>query len=136
MLADSIVLPSEGKDRFCNEEAKALLIGLLLYVALDPREKDARTSGRVPDITVADDTTLKVTLGQMYESDDCQKHGDAQGEQGTGYACERVCNHIRIFLGLPEDPGDLSRSDFRFEDLKEPSRDDLSRFAARAFPQS
>ena len=47
MLADSIVVPSsEGKDRFWDEEAKALLMGILLYVALEPSEQDSSRNGK------------------------------------------------------------------------------------------
>jgi type IV secretion system protein VirD4 len=50
MLADSIVTRRGSSDPFWDEEAKALLMGLLLYVALDEREQEDRTLGRVRDI--------------------------------------------------------------------------------------
>ena len=105
-------------------------------MALDPREKDARTFGRVLDIIVEDDTRSKVTLGQMYESEDCQKHGGAHGEQGTGYACERV--HViaitYAFSWIAQDPGELKPVGFPVRGSQRAKPDELSRFAARALP--
>lgn len=65
MLADSIVRPQSerSEDEFRNEEAKALLMGILLYVALDPAEQDNRTLGRVRDIV----TTSEEIFMDMME---------------------------------------------------------------------
>ena len=70
MLADSIVAPHAGqhKDQFWDEEAKALLMGLLLYVALDEREQDSRTLGRVRDIVCLGEDSFKDIMLQMMEN--------------------------------------------------------------------
>lgn len=50
MLADALVVSTTGDDRFWDEEAKALLTGLLLHVATAPEEKGYRHLPRVRDL--------------------------------------------------------------------------------------
>ena len=66
MLADSIVVPGAGhQDTFWDEEAKALLMGLLLYVAIDEQEQGTGTRGRVRDIICLDKDGFKDVMVQM-----------------------------------------------------------------------
>jgi type IV secretion system protein VirD4 len=66
MLADSIVISRGGNaDPFWDEEAKALLMGLVLFVATDQDEDGKRTLGRVRDIIVSDFDQLGEVLGRM-----------------------------------------------------------------------
>lgn len=128
MLADSIVIPGSGKDRFWDEEAKALLMGLLLYVALDPREhgtaeKPTRNLGRVRDIIVGSPEQLKQVLQQMFESTNpvvkstaARTAGKAPDLRANVLAALQSHTH---FLDSPRIRGSLAQSDFRFEELKE-----------------
>lgn len=50
MLADALVVSTTGDDRFWDEEAKALLTGLLIHVATAPEEKGHRHLPRVRDL--------------------------------------------------------------------------------------
>ncbi len=54
LLADALVVPEGNGDRFWIEEAKALLQGLILYVATDERECESRHLGRVRDLLLLD----------------------------------------------------------------------------------
>lgn len=122
MLADSIVIPGEGKDRFWDEEAKALLMGLLLYVALDARERDTRTLGRVRDIVVSGSEAFNAVLGRMVENDHPIVVSTA--DRTAGKAPELRANVMASlqshthFLDSPRIRASLATSDFRFEDLK------------------
>lgn len=122
MLADSLVIASNEKNRFFDEEAKALLMGLLLYVALDAREAEARHLGRVRDIIVLGAEPLKKVLVQMYESSNpivsstaARTASKAPDLRASVFAALQAQTH---FLDSPRIRANLARSDFRFEDLK------------------
>ncbi len=122
MLADSIVIPGEGKDRFWDEEAKAILMGLLLYVALDAREQGTRTLARVRDIVVSGVEAFNAVLGQMVESDNPivvstadRTAGKAPELRASVMASLQSHTH---FLDSPRIRASLAKSDFGFADLK------------------
>jgi len=123
MLADSIVTSYQGtSDSFWNEEAKALLMGILLYVALDPDEQEQRTLGRVRDIIVADDETFKAVLVQMAGNANPIVSSTAlrtasKDEKLRSNVLTSLQAHTH-FLDSPRIRHNLSRSDFKFEDLK------------------
>jgi len=123
MLADSIVIPSgEGKDRFWDEEAKALLMGILLYVALDEIEQPRRTLGRVRDIIVMGGEQLDNVLAQMginpnpiVSSTAARTMSKEKELRASVMASLQSHTH---FLDSPRIRASLEKSDFRFEDLK------------------
>lgn len=123
MLADSIVIPSsEGKDRFWDEEAKALLMGILLYVALEPSEQDTRTLGRVRDIIVLGSDAIDDVLAQMGTNPNPIVSSTAartmsKEDELRANVMASLQSHTH-FLDSPRIRASLATSDFRFEDLK------------------
>jgi type IV secretion system protein VirD4 len=67
LLADALVM-SDAKcsDPFWDEEAKTLLVGVILYVATTEEEAANRHLGRVRDILTLDDESLKELLTKMF----------------------------------------------------------------------
>lgn len=123
MLADSIVTQHQGTaDPFWNEEAKALLMGIILYVALDPKEQDRKNLGRVRDIIVSDNQTLKDILIQMTGNTNPIVYSTAtrtasKDAKLLASVLASLQSHTH-FLDSPRIRQNLSRSDFKFEDLK------------------
>lgn len=122
MLADSIVIPSDGKDRFWDEEAKALLMGLLLYVALGENEQDTRTLGRVRDIIVLGGPALDDILAEMGTNKNPIVSSTAartmsKEKELRASVMASLQSHTH-FLDSPRIRASLEKSDFRFEDLK------------------
>jgi len=123
MLADAIVLPREGSsDPFWDEEAKALLMGLILYVALDESEAENRDLGRVRDIITMGIPDFRDILLKMSASGNPVVRSTAQR---TASKEEKLLSNVMAslqshthFLDSPRLRESLSRSDFRFEDLK------------------
>jgi len=124
LLADSIIPPHAGggRDQFWDEEAKALLMGILLYVALDEKEKDRRTMGRVRDI---------ISLGSKSLNDILEKMADSTNYIVSSAGNRTMSKEVRLqssvlaalqshthFLDSPSIRKNLSASDFKFEDLK------------------
>jgi type IV secretion system protein VirD4 len=123
ILADSIVTPRQGSaDPFWDDEAKALLMGIILYVALDEQEKGNRNLGRVRDIIVADNQTLKDILTRMFNHPNpivssTAARTAAKDEKLRASVFASLQSHTH-FLDSPRIRANLSRSDFKFEDLK------------------
>lgn len=123
MLADSIIVQRGGESAFWDEEAKAMLMGLLLYVALDAREAGNRTLGRVRDIIVMGQEPFKQILVQMGES--VNKIVSSTAARTASKAPELRANVMTglqshtHFLDSPRIRESLAKSDFRFEQLKE-----------------
>lgn len=71
LLADALVPEDSGKGeaRFWDDEAKALLTGIILYVATAAQEEGRRHLGRVRDILIQDDAELVATLTAMFDHD-------------------------------------------------------------------
>ncbi len=123
MLADSIVTPSAGqRDQFWDEEAKALLMGLLLYVALDEREQENRNLGRVRDIICLDEDSLIDVMQQMMgnpnpivSSTAARTRAKEAKLRSNVLASLQAHTH---FLDSPRIRASLASSNFRFEDLK------------------
>jgi len=122
LLADALVV-SDGKgESFWNEEAKALLQGIILYVATDERESGYRHLGRVRDLLLLDGDEMKLLFERMLES----HHHIVIS---TGARClqkeERLLANVVAsaqaqthFLDSARIRESLSASDFLFEDLK------------------
>ncbi|MFQ6550610.1 type IV secretory system conjugative DNA transfer family protein [Aestuariibius sp. 2305UL40-4] len=122
LLADALVVPEGEQDPFWLEEAKALLQGVILYVATDDREDGQRHLGRVRDLMLLDGEDLTRLFERMLES---PHHIVAS----TGARClqkeakllsnvmasAQAQTHMLDSARLRES---LSSSDFAFEDLK------------------
>lgn len=122
LLADALVV-SDGKgEAFWSEEAKALLQGIILYVATDEREAGYRHLGRVRDLLLLDGGEMKSLFERMLES----HHHIVIS---TGARClqkeERLLANVVAsaqaqthFLDSSRIRESLSASDFKFDDLK------------------
>lgn len=122
MLADSIVTRRGSNDPFWDEEAKALLMGLLLYVALDEREQEDRTLGRVRDIISMGKDALTEVLLQMVENPNpivCStaERTLSKEEKLRSNVLASLQSHTH-FLDSPRIRKSLHASSFKFEDLK------------------
>lgn len=122
MLADSMVVESNSKDPFWDEEAKALLMGLLLYVALDKNEAECRTLGRVRDLIVLPKDDFMDLLVRMAGSKNpivsstaARTEGKEDELRASVVASLQAHTH---FLDSPRVRESLSASDFDFADLK------------------
>ena len=123
MLADSVVLPHAGtREPFWDEEAKALLMGLLLYVALDEREQCNRSLGRIRDIICMGADPFNEIMLQMVENPNPIVSSTAERTlskepklRSNVLASLQAHTH---FLDSPRIRESLEYSDFRFEDLK------------------
>ena len=122
LLADALVVPSGKGEQFWDEEAKALLMGLILYVATQPEEKKNRTLGRVRELLTKDGEAIKGLFAFMTESSN-------PIVKSTGGRClqkdEKTLANVLAsaqahthFLDSPRIKESLSASDFQFEDLK------------------
>ncbi|MEM7620483.1 MAG: type IV secretory system conjugative DNA transfer family protein [Pseudomonadota bacterium] len=122
LLADALVVPTGAEDQFWVEEAKALLQGLILYVATEDNESGNRTLARVRDLLLLDGEDLKTLFNSMVQS---AHHIVAS----TGARClqkeERLLSNVIAsaqaqthFLDSARIRESLSYSDFKFEDLK------------------
>ena len=122
LLADSIAPGRDDKNPFWDDEARALATGLVLYVAFDPAEEGQRTLGRVRDIIVLDEEALAIVLGNMAQT----PHPVARSTAArTSTKDEKLRSNVLTtlqahthFLDSPVIRESLSRSDFKFEDMK------------------
>lgn len=123
MLADSMITPRSGNgDPFWDMEAKALLMGIILYVALDSYEQGQRTLGRVRDIIVSDSDTFNETLARMGSHPNHIINSTAmrtisKEDKLRASVLASLQSHTH-FLDSPRIRENLSRSDFKFEELK------------------
>ncbi|WP_347990340.1 type IV secretory system conjugative DNA transfer family protein [Methylomonas sp. AM2-LC] len=123
ILADSIVTQQEGNsDPFWNEEAKALLMGIILHVALDDDEQANRTLARVRDIIVSSNDEFKKTLEKMFESKNSIVSSTAARTaskdvklRASVLAALQAHTH---FLDSPKIRKNLNNSSFNFGELK------------------
>ena len=122
LLADALVVAQDHGDAFWAEEAKALLQGVILYVATDPNEDGQRHLARVRDLMLLDGEDLKAFFQRMVNS---PHHVVAS----TGARClqkeERLLANVLAsaqaqthFLDSARIRENLSASDFDFADLK------------------
>jgi type IV secretion system protein VirD4 len=122
ILADALVMAENHNDSFWNEEAKALLQGLLLHVASDAAEDGYRHLGRVREILVSGKDELTKVFTKMAESD---HHMIAS----TGNRClqkeDKLLSNVLAsaqaqthFLDSEYLRENMKTSSFKFEDLK------------------
>ena len=123
LLADALVVPSGGgKDKFWDEEAKALLVGLILYVATADEEADHRNLGRVRDLLMLNKTGMTELFGTMAMA---SNHIVATTGSRFLLKSEELLSNVLAtaqshthFLDSPRIRESLSVSDFGFEQLK------------------
>ena len=123
ILADALVVKTPGsKEPFWDEEAKALLMGLILHVATSPAEQRQRHLGRVRDLLLLTKSQFDNLLTDMLRSPHPVVVGTAARTAGKD---EKLLSSVMAsaqahthFLDSPRIRASLSRSDFRFEDLK------------------
>ena len=122
LLADALIVPDNGGDRFWTEEAKALLQGLILYVATEDAEAQSRHLGRVRDLLLLDGEDMPELFRRMT-------HSAHHIVASTGARClqkeEKLLSNVIAsaqaqthFLDSARIRESLSASDFKFEDLK------------------
>ncbi|GIT93135.1 conjugal transfer protein TraG [Jannaschia pagri] len=122
LLADAFIEHDNKGDSFWVEEAKALLQGVILYVASDPREAEHRHLGRVRELMLLDGDGIDMLFHCMLESPHhVVASTGARSLQkdpkllANVLAAAQAQTHI---LDSPRLQETLSRSDFDFAELK------------------
>ncbi len=121
ILAEALIIGSE-REPFWTDEAKAILHGLIGYVATAPDEKANRHLGRVRDLCLLDGDELKKLFNAMRQS-------PHHFVRSAGARClqkeEKLLSNVMAtlqsqthFLDSPRIRDSLMRSDFSFADLK------------------
>jgi len=122
LLADAIIMMTGGEAQFWDEESKALLIGVMIYVATDKQEEGQRHLGRVRDLLLLDGENLNKLFKRMLRSPyHVVRSTGARGLQKEERLLANVLASLQAqthFLDSPRIRECLSRSDFSFEDLK------------------
>lgn len=123
MLADAVVVPRrQGSiDPFWDDEAKAVLMGLMLFTVLDEPESQ-RHLGHVRDMIVAEPEEFDKILGRIFNHANPIVRSTAARLAGMepklrSNVMTSLQSHTH-FLDSPRLRENLKRSDFRFEDLK------------------
>ncbi|MEL6646135.1 MAG: type IV secretory system conjugative DNA transfer family protein [Pseudomonadota bacterium] len=122
LLADAIVVQDGESDPFFNEEAKALLQGIILYVATDEHEDGQRHLGRVRDLTLLDGEDLPQLFQRMAGSPhhvvaSCGARSLQKDPKLLSNVLASAQAHTH-FLDSARIRESLSTSDFTFEDVK------------------
>ncbi|MEM8571797.1 MAG: type IV secretory system conjugative DNA transfer family protein [Pseudomonadota bacterium] len=122
ILGDAQIIPSGSAETFWDEEAKALNLGIDLYVATDEREAGQRHLGRARDLMLLDGEDLKALFERMLES---PHHIVASTGARALQKEEKLLSNVLAslqaqthFLDSAAIRDSLSVSDFKFEDLK------------------
>jgi type IV secretion system protein VirD4 len=123
LLADALVVKQGGsRDPFWDEEAKALLTGIILYVATAAAEAGKRHLGRVREILALDDKQFDAALELMYQHPNPLVSSTAARTAAKDYKLRSSViasaqSHTH-FLESPRIRASLERSDFSFDELK------------------
>jgi type IV secretion system protein VirD4 len=111
-----------GNEPFWDEEAKAFVQGVILYVATDPDEAGNRNLGRVRDLLLLDGEDMKTLFERMLDSPNrIVASTGARSLQKEPKVLASVIASAQAhthFLDSPRIRESLCASDFRFEDLK------------------
>lgn len=115
-------MPNASKEPFWDDEAKALGVGITLHVATAESESDNRTLGRVRDIIVSGATQFDEVLNAMLMSEHPIVRSTAlrtasKDMKLLSNVMATLQSHTH-FLDSTRLRENMSRSDFRFEDLK------------------
>lgn len=122
-MADALVVrEGYGSDPFWTEEAKGLLQGLILYVAITPEEAPYRHLGRVRDHLLLNGEKLKILFQNMAASPNgvvqsCGARCLQKEEKLLASVLATAQANTHIF-DSPRLRENLLASDFKFEDLK------------------
>lgn len=123
ILAESLVPHRDTKaDPFWDDEARALLVGLLLHVAFDEDDANNATLGRVREILVSGDEDLAHVLAAMLQSAHPVVRSTAartigKEEKLRSNVLSSAQSHTH-FLDSPAVAESLRVSSFSFEELK------------------
>lgn len=122
LLADALCVSDPNSDAFWFEEAKALIQGVILYVATDEDEAGHRHLGRVRDLLLLDGEDLIKLYDRMIDSTHhivistgarCKQKDPKL--MSNVLASAQAQTHIFDSARIREN---VSASDFKFEDLK------------------
>jgi type IV secretion system protein VirD4 len=144
LIAGSIIRDSGGKDPFWSDEARALIMGLIQYVAatplvLLPTEKKTRDLAQVRRLLNLSGYEFKAMVGGKFEKDDDDNvelihPGMAQSSnEHVRSAAARILNKAgkelsgvistaqqnTHFLDSPKIQRSLAKSDFSFDELEQ-----------------
>lgn len=122
LLSDAIIVAMGDNEQFWTEEAKALLLGVLLLVALDETYAGRRDLGTVRDLLCSDGEELQDLFKRMLSC----PHPVVRS---TGARClqkeEKLLSNVLAsvqaqthFLDSQRVRASMAKSDFSFEDLK------------------
>jgi len=121
LLADAIIIMSDG-EKFWDEEAKALLVGVILYVATSDHEAGHRHLPRVRDLLLLDGEDLTKLFQMMMAS---PLHIVASAGARCLQKDDKLLSNVMAtvqshthFLDSARIRESMSASDFQFEDLK------------------
>ena len=122
LLADALVVDDGKGEAFWAEEAKALIQGLILYVATDEDEQYNRHLGRVRDLLMLDGEDTPRLFQRMTQSlhhvvMSTGARSLQKDEKLLSNVLASAQAHTR-FLDSPRIRASLAVSDFKFEDLK------------------
>ncbi len=122
LLADALIVPSPNHEAFWDEEAKALLQGLILHIATDKSEAGNRSLARLRDLLMLDQKDMAKLFKLMEQS---PHHIVASTGARSLQKDEKLLNSVistaqshTHFLDSARIRESLSGSDFRFEYLK------------------
>ena len=122
LIADALVVGGEGKDRFWDDEARAFLVGMILWVATAPEEAKSRTLGRVRDLLMLDAEEMAAQFEKMIAArhpavNAAGTRAMQKEEKLLSNVLATVQSHTNM-LDSPRIRESLSGSDVRFETLK------------------
>lgn len=122
ILADALVVDENHQDSFWTEEAKALLQGIILYVATDPKEDGQRHLGRVRELLLLDGEQHKALFQDMWQSvHHVVKSTGARSLQKDPKLLSNVIASAQAqthFLDSERLQDNLKTSGFKMDDLK------------------
>ncbi|MEP3198204.1 MAG: type IV secretory system conjugative DNA transfer family protein [Lentilitoribacter sp.] len=122
LLADAIIVTMGENEQFWTEEAKALLLGVILLVAFDDQYAGHRNLGTVRDLLCQDGKDLQDLFKQMLNCEHpVVRSTGARNIQKEEKLLSNVLASVQAqthFLESRRVREALSVSDFSFEDLK------------------
>lgn len=122
LIADLIVAP-HGENTYWDDEARNIIAALIMYVLHDMPENN-RTLGFVADLATTDKAGLATLINDMaaHAHPEVQRRAKAlsqKEEKEHSGVISSVQNHLAIWQSHKPLARATSRSDFRFEDLKD-----------------
>lgn len=122
LIADLLVAP-HGEETFWDDEARHLITGLILFVASEAPD-GLRTLAQVADLIIDNREAFDYLLVQMEGSSHPQVRSRARAfsqkeERERSAVISTAQNHLAVWSSHHPLARVTSRSDFRFEDLKE-----------------